>query len=172
MRLPLLLGAASALPALLLALGLALGAGGCSSSSDAKGEGEEANELNPAQCEVSGFEWGHGGEDMLPGTACIDCHRPAGKARSVFTVAGTVFESGACTAGVAGAVVHVEDADGNKEQLTTTELGNFYTEFEFTPPLRVSVERDGVVNEMSQPTNVGDCNTCHVSGTSLGLVHP
>ncbi len=170
MRLPSIPGASFALPALALALGLGHGAGGCSSSSDATGE--DANEINQAQCEVSGFDWGHGGEDMLPGTACIDCHRSAGKARSVFTVAGTVFESGACADGVAGAVVHVEDADGNEEQLTTTELGNFYTEFEFTPPLRVSVERDGVVNEMSQPTTSGDCNTCHLSGTSLGLVHP
>ncbi|MCC6528205.1 MAG: hypothetical protein IT373_36500, partial [Polyangiaceae bacterium] len=79
-------------------------------------------------CALTEPAWGLGGDRMLPGTDCLACHAPGETAQgSPFTVAGTVFRSASCPEPVAGATVHVEDANGTSRALVTNEVGNFFT---------------------------------------------
>lgn len=70
------------------------------------------------------------------GLTCIQagCHNGAGVPPK-WTIAGTVYTTLAGGAPVAGATVHVIDADGDELQLVTASNGNFYTAAPVTFPV-------------------------------------
>lgn len=109
--------------------------------------------------------------DERRGQNCMNCHK-AGSDISVFTVAGTVYQSNLTTvypdatinfysepAG-AGSLIDSFDVDGN---------GNFYTTkvMDFTVNVFPSIE--GAANEtpryMTDAIVQGDCNSCHGNST-------
>lgn len=107
---------------------------------------------------------------MLPGTDCLECHREGGDANTPFTVAGTVFESTSCKRGVENAIVRVTDSTGVMLELTTDEVGNFFSGESLVVPLVFSVEVAGVVRTMETAIDEGSCGSCHVDGSALGLL--
>ena len=121
-------------------------------------------------CEGLAFAWGRGGPSMLPGTDCLECHREGGDANTHFTVAGTVFESTSCRRGVEGAIVRVTDSTGATLELTTAEVGNFFSDEPLVAPLRFSVEVAGVERTMATRVDEGSCASCHADGSTLGLL--
>ncbi len=150
-----------------VALALLLGLVAC------EDEGPESGAPEPAAtCTATSLDWGFGGDWMLPGTDCLACHRPGGKAISVFSVAGTVFATAACPDGLADATVLVTDSQGTTVELATNEVGNFFTGDTLLPPLSVAVVTAGAVTEMVYPAQSGSCGACHVLDTPLGLVAP
>jgi len=109
------------------------------------------------------FDWGRGGEWMFPGTDCLACHRAGGSARTLFSVAGTVFRDAACPEGVAGVVVEISDTGGKRIDLTSNEVGNFFSDQPLTPPLRIVVHDDASERRMLLMAPHGSCNqsSCH-----------
>ncbi len=121
-------------------------------------------------CAADRFDWGRGGELMLPGTDCLDCHRAAGRAAdSILTIGGTVFDSPDCPVGVSDAIVHIVDAADQSVDLQTNAVGNFRTSMSLVPPYRVSVEVNGEVREMIEGAT-GSCGSCHREGSVIGFV--
>ena len=87
-----------------------------------------------------------------------------------FTIGGTVFESATCASGVEGATVHLEDVNsGATLELTTNEMGNFYSDEALAGPFWISVEKDGATATMEDPGS-GSCNSCHREGSTTGFV--
>lgn len=107
---------------------------------------------------------------MLPGTACLRCHRPGGHARTVLTVAGTVFETASCPVGRPGVTVHVRDAFGQELALQSNAAGNVYSDAELRLPLRVSLSVGDRQADMTSPVPSGDCGACHAPGSPIGLL--
>jgi hypothetical protein len=101
-----------------------------------------------------------GGPTMSPGSNCLSCHTVGGGAPA-FTAAGTVFDGGNSTAGVAGATVTIRPGSGAVVVLTTNSVGNFYTASPLNPPLAISVSAGGHVNTMSSTASSGACGSCH-----------
>jgi hypothetical protein len=78
-----------------------------------------------------------------------------------FSAAGTAFVDSDGSAPLQDAVVHIIDADGKTVDLTTNEVGNFYTTEALILPYTVSIEANGTTLDMgTQPTS-GSCNSCH-----------
>jgi hypothetical protein len=100
------------------------------------------------------------------GTACQDCHAAGGGAPT-FTAAGTVYD-GVAGAPVAGATIHLIDADGNDIALVSAANGNFWTTQAVTFPLTTHASACPDTMPMISPvTESGaDCNTggCHADG--------
>jgi hypothetical protein len=120
-------------------------------------------------CPRTELDWGYGGGHMLPGSDCLDCH-DGSEAMSAFTIGGTVFESATCPSGVEGATVHLEDVNsGATLELTTNEMGNFYSDEALAGPFWISVEKDGATATMEDPGS-GSCNSCHREGSTTGFV--
>jgi hypothetical protein len=143
----------------LLCAGAACDGGGAGTGADA------------ATCATDELEWGHGGDLMLPGTDCMQCHRAGGRAAdSVFTAAGTVFLARDCPDGLEGALVVVEDTQGRIVEMTTNEVGNFQTSEPLSAVVRTSVELDGVIYKMLSAPTTGACGSCHLPGSGPGLV--
>lgn len=108
---------------------------------------------------------------MLPGSDCLSCHRADGSAGSaVFSAAGTVFTSPSCRDGRPGATVILRDSTGREVRLTTSELGNFATTAELSPPLSARVAFDGGELAMRAEVDHGSCNSCHRVDRPLGLL--
>ncbi len=108
---------------------------------------------------------------MKPGDNCRSCHGATSSSYPEapdWSVAGTVYEGPDSEQGAAGVVVTIEDAAGKEVQLQTNGVGNFYTDESFAPPLRVALERDGVVVSMPVPPPSGGCNACHSQPTIGG----
>jgi hypothetical protein len=118
------------------------------------------------------------GPMMLPGSDCLECHGGGGGHSDSgltmqplesdddgprWTFAGTVFSSPTAPAsgGVRGALVHATDANGRAVTIRSNEAGNFYLADGLAFPLRVSIERGGVVKTMPDPVEYGGCNGCH-----------
>lgn len=119
-----------------------------------------------AGCEAATSDQLAAGATMLPGRACMNCHKAGGQAAEhVFTVAGTVFSSatGNCNSGgVAGATVEILKADGSVQlTLTTNAVGNFYSHDPVMLPLKARVKQGAKVQEMSNPMSNGNCAQCH-----------
>lgn len=105
---------------------------------------------------------------MLPGSACMTCHR-------AFTAAGTVFAraASACDgARASGARVELLDRAGRVAvTMTTNAAGNFYTRQAIPSPYTARVTAaDGTTRTMSTPQTNGSCAHCHrlpsVEGTT------
>jgi hypothetical protein len=120
-----------------------------------------------AGCEAASAAALMTGESMLPGRACLNCHKTGGQASGeVFTVAGTVFAGfgDACDkGGIAGATVEILNASGSVQlTLTTNSVGNFHSTSPVTFPLRARVKAAGkTTQEMSTPQQSGNCASCH-----------
>jgi hypothetical protein len=104
------------------------------------------------------------GPSMLPGDNCRSCHgAPASPYPGApdWSIAGTVFETADSDRGVEGILVHVVDALGQSEILTTNRVGNFYTSTRLEAPYWVSLEQNGIRSTMPVPAPSGGCNACH-----------
>jgi len=122
-------------------------------------------------CESDRLDWGRGGELMLPGTDCIECHRARASAPdSSFSVAGTVFVTERCPTPVEDVIIHVTDGSERSVELHSNEVGNFFSEERLEPPFLIAVEYDGEVVEMEYEVDSGSCNRCHAQGSDLGFV--
>ena len=122
-------------------------------------------------CGATSLDWGQGGGDMLPGTDCLECHVAGGDAPHLpLTVGGTAFTGPDCPEGIADATVTLVDADGTTVELTSSELGNFWTSEELVFPLEASIDVGGVVTVMETPVTSGACALCHAEGSDLGFV--
>ncbi len=115
------------------------------------------------------------GPRMLPGSSCVSCHREgsgAGEAGSEanqwFTAAGTLFEGNLGQRPVAGAIVRITDAEGTTVEMTSNDVGNFFTKQPLVFPIRAEVERDGRTIGMMQAVSTGDCTSCHRCGGMAG----
>lgn len=107
---------------------------------------------------------GCGGESgtMDPGADCLTCHRYGGDEEAPrWTAAGTAFTDVWGTDGLAGATVHLTDADGKTVSLTTNRAGNFYTQAALTMPIRASIVTDAGTLEMTTAQDTAACNSCH-----------
>ncbi|HJL17711.1 MAG TPA: hypothetical protein RMH99_18750 [Sandaracinaceae bacterium LLY-WYZ-13_1] len=74
-----------------------------------------------------------GDEEHNPGYPCVDCHgRDYAPGDDVFALAGTVYlrASDPYERGLAGAVVHVRDAEGRELEVVSNEVGNFMVSVE------------------------------------------
>lgn len=140
-------------------LGVVVGGAGCT----------EGPRLTATDDCASGLIWAEGDEGselMHPGGDCVGCHSSNPDAPS-FAIAGTVyldkFAEDDC-AGVEGAVVLVEDDDGQVLELTTNRAGNFFareSDVALTNPLRIEVRYQGRKNMMQEPVYNGNCHDCH-----------
>ena len=107
------------------------------------------------------------GPTMRPGQNCLGCHQEGfgDPDAPMFSAAGTVFDaadSEHCD-GVEGVKVFLTAADGSELELTTNEVGNFYTREPLMPEgpgPRLEFEDRTVKMGRKLPT-VPACNACH-----------
>jgi hypothetical protein len=134
----------------------------------------------PITC-TSGSYWpgNHTGAPwMMPGAACITCHRQYLNFAPLFTVAGTVFptahEPDKCY-GVpveTGAKVVITDANGQERPpILVTSRGNFGVVWEgLALPYRAKVVVGDQERVMLTPQTSGDCNACHTQTGTQGAL--
>lgn len=119
-----------------------------------------------------GPEVGSPGPEHRPGQPCLVCHGGSGPASLVLSAGGTVVDTQGQTAPSVGAVVIIEDVDGNFHSSTTNSAGNFYvTQGEFTPhyPTQMTVtSADGSISQsmLTHSSREGSCAACHQLNTS------
>jgi hypothetical protein len=108
--------------------------------------------------------------DMHPGEDCGSCH--TGDRAPRFGVAGTAYaDPGASNDnGTSGVTVFVTDANGQAAVLESNDVGNFYTPAALTPPLQVTVTRNGSSVSMADAPS-GFCNSCHTAGSAVAPGH-
>ena len=119
-----------------------------------------------AGCEAATSEQLAEGATMLPGRACMNCHKAGGQAAEhPFSVAGTVYSSATAncnSGGVSGATVEILKMDGSVQlTLTTNAVGNFYSHDPVTFPLKARVKMGTKTQEMSGAQASGNCAQCH-----------
>ena len=106
---------------------------------------------------------------MEPGGDCIGCH--ASGEGPGFVIAGTVMNAlhdDTNCGGVAGVTVRITGADGQKIEMVTNEVGNFYLQppvGTLTFPFTAEVSRNGVTVPMltSRSSSETNCATCHTA---------
>lgn len=121
----------------------------------------------PVVC-TSGTKWTRGDREsplMHPGVPCIECHERKGEG-PIYTVSGTVYatahEPDDCNgASSASTKVVITGADGKTTTLALNQAGNFFSRSRIAMPYRAKVVTGDKVREMKDPTDNGDCNTCH-----------
>jgi hypothetical protein len=127
-----------------------------------------------------GPEVGSPGPDHRPGQPCLVCHGGSGPASLVLSAGGTVVDTQGQSAPAAGAIVIIEDIDGNFHSSTTTDNGNFFvTATDFKPhyPTQMTVtSADGTISQsmLTHSSREGSCAACHqptVGPTSPGPVY-
>lgn len=104
------------------------------------------------------------GPTMRPGENCLRCHSPGTKERAPpWSAAGTIFTRREAdrVEGVEGVTVSITGAGGERVELTTNAVGNFYTRTPLTKPYRVAIEYQGRRKEMPIEAPAGSCNACH-----------
>jgi hypothetical protein len=108
------------------------------------------------------------------GQPCLLCHSDEGGRNPAFSVAGTVYQKLTNKVPMEGVVVHVTDATGSSQDLTSNCAGNFYIdENTWTPtfPLWVSLSNpaDGTTIKMiSKAGRDGACAMCHADPAGAG----
>ena len=97
---------------------------------------------------------------MQAGNDCMQCH---GVTAQPWTAAGTLYAApdASADAGVEGAKIYLQDADGKTFTLTTNGAGNFYIAEQLKFPLHAEAELGGKRMAMSAPLTSGACNSCH-----------
>ncbi|MCP4147581.1 MAG: hypothetical protein GY757_07515 [bacterium] len=101
------------------------------------------------------------------GRDCMECHRSGGSGKGVFTVAGTVYDSGQSNVNPNGMVsIYSEDNGGGTllKSVGVDGKGNFYSteavDLSNGVFTRVTSSSDVRKDMMSSLTN-GACNSCH-----------
>ncbi len=118
----------------------------------------------------SGSRW------MMPGVACIDCHRQYPNRAPRFNIAGTVFqtahEPNKCfgVSAQTGAKIIITDAHGQElAPIPVTSGGNFGAIVSgLALPYRAKVVVGDEERVMLTPQTSGDCNACHTQAGSAG----
>jgi hypothetical protein len=113
---------------------------------------------------------------MMPGAACITCHRQNFMRAPLFTVAGTVFptahEPDKCygVPAASDAKVVITDANGQElAPLLVSTGGNFGAILAgLALPYRAKVVVGDAVRVMLTPQTNGDCNACHTQAGAQG----
>jgi hypothetical protein len=133
----------------------------------------------PSTCS-SGSYWtanDTGAPWMMPGAACITCHRQYFTRAPLFTVAGTVFatahEPDKChgVPAAAGANVIITDATGKELTIPVSSRGNFGVILNgLALPYRAKVVVGSSERVMLTPQSNGDCNACHTQAGSQGAL--
>ena len=102
------------------------------------------------------------------GLDCLACHNGQMLAAPRFTLAGTLYRSGATP--MVGATIRVHTADGQTLKLTTAQNGNFYTGAAITFPITVEASSCPDTQGMADPVPGPhvSCNSCHVAGGGAG----
>ncbi len=107
-----------------------------------------------------------------PGTACQMCHG-AGRGAPTFTLAGTLYDGVGSDVPVAGATIHIVDANGSDVSLTSAENGNFWSSQPIAFPITTYASGCPDRIEMITPVSESgaDCNAggCHVAGFRVHL---
>ncbi len=105
-----------------------------------------------------------------PGQACGVCHGERGPAERRFVVAGTVYRTPTSLIPLAGARVHLLNANGEQRTVDTNCAGNFFlTEAEFAAayPLWLKLEYGEEQVEMRSPiSRETSCAGCHAQPAS------
>lgn len=98
------------------------------------------------------------------------CHASGGWKR--FYLGGTIYTDSEGVAARAGAQIKAVDANGITVNLTSDQLGNFYSAQSMAPPFTISVSYRGRMVKMPGAASGGGCNAdgCHVVG-SVGRVY-
>jgi hypothetical protein len=102
------------------------------------------------------------------GQPCTDCHSAYGGRSPEFSLAGTVFQKPTNKVAVGGLIVHVVDANGATQDLTSNCAGNFYvttTQWSPTWPLFVTLEDPQAGTSLRMLGKIGrdsSCASCHV----------
>ena len=100
------------------------------------------------------------------GQNCMDCHKPGGSGESVFTIAGTVYDSTLMSV-LPGATIKLYTDSNGAGTLSATiqvdKFGNFYTTeyVDFENGLYASAEGDLTTKFMNSTVMTGECNSCH-----------
>jgi hypothetical protein len=101
---------------------------------------------------------------MRPGDACGNCHS--------FFIAGTVYPTAheplLCDGTSSPTTVIITDASGATTDLTTSSVGNFYSNTVVQTPFTAKIYYNGLVREMTTPQVNGDCNSCHTEAGTNG----
>jgi hypothetical protein len=96
-----------------------------------------------------------------PGKSCFQsCHNHG------FTMAGTLYTNATGNTGFAGATITVVDANNVTRKFVTYTNGNFYTNQAMAQPLLVIASSCPSAVKMTLASSDGNCNSCHVGGTS------
>jgi hypothetical protein len=121
--------------------------------------GASAAECDPVESAVASGEHN-------PGLPCMACHAPGGEGPT-FSLGGTLYDGIAGTA-VAGATIHVLDADGNDITMLSAANGNFWTTQAVAFPVTTHASAcPTTIPMVSAVTETGaDCNSagCHADG--------
>jgi hypothetical protein len=153
---------------------------GCLSGGEVTGTGDSLDEEALKRCRLKGRNCpgppamqscidpvavtsGHhnAGED------CMACHASFGS--RTWTVAGTLYDSAAGTAPIAGATVEVIDANGQVVRMPTADNGNFWTTQPVALPLTVRASKCPDDVPMQGAASSGSCNGCHGAGSRIHL---
>jgi hypothetical protein len=139
------------------------------------GGGGPASDLGipPKTCSTTAVDAGVTAE-MEPGGDCIGCHAKGGAPELLIggTVMAALHDDTNCK-GVAGAIVRLTGADGQKLELTTNATGNFFVlkgQATLATPFNAEVEVGGKVQKMLTAQADTDCMSCHTAaGAKLAI---
>jgi hypothetical protein len=115
-----------------------------------------------------------------PGQPCLACHGGLGPASLQFSAGGTIYAVRGAPAPAVGAMVQIEDIEGNYWTSTTNSAGNFFVELaHFAPiyPIRMEVvsSDSSLVQRMqtyaARPDSCADCHASQVNARSAGPVY-
>jgi hypothetical protein len=102
-----------------------------------------------------------------PGETCLPCHR--GGSASEMTLAGTLYVDATGSAPLAGATIHLIDANGDVVTFVTTDNGNFWASDPIAFPVRAYAslcpDIPGMANLVE--SSGADCNSCHGAGSRI-----
>lgn len=101
------------------------------------------------------------GDFMLPGSNCLECHKPGSREAPTWTAGGTIFTDASGLKAAKNVTVTITDATDKVVTLTSNTAGNFYTTRSLTFPIDVEVEKGGVKRAMATSVDDGGCNSCH-----------
>jgi hypothetical protein len=95
------------------------------------------------------------------GLECQGCH--AGGGAPTFSLGGTLYDSLGGSNAIAGATIHVTDANGASLAIVTAANGNFWSTTPLVYPLKVSASLCPSTQPMMGAVANGACNSCHGS---------
>ena len=165
---------------LTLCLIVSCGGGGGGGSSSQNDTGSNSDDEQVDSGDDNGNQQGATGSHNA-GQNCVECHQTggAGEAAGIFSVAGTIFQSGSTGQPNATVRLYVENTNTQIISLTTDASGNFYTTQEvtqlttgvgtkpqFVDGAEVVVEGPGgSMRTMPGIISGGGCNGCHHNGS-------